>query len=87
MGKEQVIPQLILIIKKIIKKNPKKTSFNFPILGDGSQIRSFNYISDFSRGVALILRRGKNKNIYQNRSFFFLFLKKVKNNILMQLKE
>ena len=64
MGQEHVIPQIILRVKKLIKKYPDKKSFNFPILGDGNQVRSFNYISDFSKGVHFIIKKGKHREIY-----------------------
>ncbi|CAM8375589.1 WcaG Nucleoside-diphosphate-sugar epimerases [Candidatus Methylopumilus universalis] len=52
MGMEHVIPQ---IIKKI--HDAKKIKKDFIVMqGDGSQTRSFNYISDFIQGIDLIFK-------------------------------
>lgn len=59
MGNEHVIPQLLIKANKI--KNSKKS---LRILGNGNQTRSFIYISDFINSFDLILKKGKNKNIY-----------------------
>ena len=59
MGNEHVIPQLLIKANKI--KNSKKS---LRILGNGNQTRSFIYISDFVNSFDLILKKGKNKNIY-----------------------
>jgi nucleoside-diphosphate-sugar epimerase len=64
MGNEHVIPQLINRLKKILKESTKKESIDFPILGDGNQRRSFNYITDFAEGVLKIVNYGKHNNIY-----------------------
>ena len=64
MGNEHVVPQLINRIKKILKEDNKKKSLDFPILGDGNQRRSFNYITDFGEGVLKIVNHGKHNNIY-----------------------
>ncbi len=59
MGNEHVIPQLLIKANKI--KNSKKS---LRILGNGNQTRSFIYISDFINSFDLILKKGKNKNIF-----------------------
>ena len=59
MGNEHAIPQLLIKANEI--KNSKKS---LRILGDGNQTRSFIYISDFINSFDLILKKGKNKNIY-----------------------
>ena len=59
MGNEHVIPQLLIKANKI--KNSKKS---LRILGNGNQTRSFIYISDFINSFDLILKKEKNKNIY-----------------------
>ena len=59
MGNEHVIPQLLIKANKI--RNSKKS---LRILGNGNQTRSFIYISDFINSFDLILKKGKNKNIY-----------------------
>ncbi len=59
MGYEHVIPELIT---KIIEL--KKNEIVLPIQGDGESSRSFIYIDDFSDAVMLLLKKGKNKEIY-----------------------
>ena len=58
MGHEHVIPELI---KKIIKINKSKI---LKIQGTGKETRSFIYIDDFVSAFNLILKKGKNLNIY-----------------------
>lgn len=64
MGTEHVIPQLIIKFNKLLQNKKNIKRLNFPILGDGEQIRAFNYIDDFSDGVIKILKKGKDRNIY-----------------------
>ncbi len=62
MGTEHVIPELI---KKIIVLNLKsKKIIDLPIQGNGNDTRSFIYIDDFVEGLMLLLKKGKNKEIY-----------------------
>ena len=56
MGYNHVIPE---IVTKLIKA--KK---NLVIQGSGSHTRSFCYIDDFVRGFNILLKKGRNKNIY-----------------------
>lgn len=57
MGFEHVIPQFILRMKKL--KNS-----NFIIQGTGMESRSFIYIDDFTKGLLMVLKKGKNREIY-----------------------
>ena len=57
MGKEHVIPELISKIKKLDAKK-------LVIQGSGNETRSFIHISDFVKAVRILMKRGKNCNIY-----------------------
>ena len=56
MGFNHVIPEIIMKLM-----NAKK---NLVIQGSGNHTRSFCYIDDFVRGFNILLKKGKNKNIY-----------------------
>jgi nucleoside-diphosphate-sugar epimerase len=56
MGFNHVIPEIIM--KLMNAKN------NLVIQGSGNHTRSFCYIDDFVRGFNILLKKGKNKNIY-----------------------
>tara|TARA_B100000963_G_scaffold289850_1_gene259467 strand:- start:479 stop:1420 length:942 start_codon:yes stop_codon:yes gene_type:complete len=58
MGKEHVIPELISKIKKL-DANKKLV-----IQGSGNETRSFIHISDFVKALRILMKRGKNCNIY-----------------------
>ena len=60
MGKLHVIPELILKIKKQIKKN----SINLKIQGSGKETRAFCYIDDAINAINLIIKKGKDGEIY-----------------------
>lgn len=85
MGNEHVIPQLLIKANKI--KNSKKS---LRILGDGNQTRSFIYISDFIKSFDLILKKGKNKNIYNigNEQEISInnLVKKIKKTVVIKNK-
>lgn len=59
MGKEHVIPEFEKKISKINKTNSK-----FEIEGSGKEIRSFIHINDFIDAFEILLKKGKNGNIY-----------------------
>jgi len=63
MGKEHVIPELILKIRNLMKKNFQK-ELQLQIQGDGNQTRAFCYISDFIEALIILLKKGKHLNIY-----------------------
>ncbi len=58
MGSEHVIPEFIKRFKKL------KSSNKFLIQGSGNEQRSFIHIDDFCQAFNLILKKGKNLNIY-----------------------
>ena len=58
MGKEHVIPEIIMKFNKLKNKKIVK------IIGDGTETRSFIYISDFVDAFYRVLIKGKHKNIY-----------------------
>lgn len=62
MGWEHVIPQLILRLKKLAKKN--NMNISLPIQGSGKETRAFIYIDDFVAGFEKILQKGKHLEIY-----------------------
>lgn len=62
MGWEHVIPQLILRIRKIVKKN--KEIIKLPIQGSGKETRAYIYIDDFINGLLKVITSGKHLNIY-----------------------
>lgn len=57
MGNEHVVPEFINRFKKLKGKK-------FKIQGTGNEIRSFIYIDDFLRAFDLLLKKGKNLQIY-----------------------
>jgi UDP-glucose 4-epimerase len=62
MGKEHVIPELIMKASRIFKEN--KIKQKFVIQGNGKETRSFIHISDFISGLLLVMNKGRNLNIY-----------------------
>lgn len=62
MGNEHVIPQLTRRMNEL--KQKKGNSFSFPIQGTGRETRAYVYIDDFTKGMEIILRKGKNLEIY-----------------------
>ncbi|OAN50291.1 NAD-dependent dehydratase [Paramagnetospirillum marisnigri] len=63
MGWEHVLPQFVLRLKALAAAQPTG-ALRFPIQGDGSETRSFNYIDDFTDGVAAIIAKGEHLGIY-----------------------
>lgn len=62
MGWEHVIPQFILRMKRLSTR--KENPLEFPIQGNGGETRSFVFIDDFTRGLNLLLARGKHLQVY-----------------------
>lgn len=62
MGNEHAIPQMIKRMNEL--KNKKGPRFDFPIQGTGRETRAYIYIDDFVAGLNLILKKGKNLEIY-----------------------
>lgn len=77
MGYDHVIPELI---KKVKKKGP-----NVIIQGNGLETRSFINIKDFIKGFDLILKKGKNLNIYNIGTSERITIKKLLKIILKSL--
>ena len=62
MGNEHVIPQFVQRMKDIHKK--EGNTFLFPIQGTGRETRSFIYVDDFTKGLNILLEKGKHTEIY-----------------------
>jgi nucleoside-diphosphate-sugar epimerase len=62
MGWEHVIPQFILRIQGLIKKNFEILPFE--IQGSGQETRAFVFIDDFIEGMFLAMQKGTLKDIY-----------------------
>jgi nucleoside-diphosphate-sugar epimerase len=63
MGREHVVPQLILRAHNLIQNQPKGP-IDFQIQGQGTETRAFVYIDDFTDGLALAINKGGNQEIY-----------------------
>lgn len=65
MGREHVIPQLVMRLKKLIDTNPDaKLTIKLPIQGTGRETRAFCYVDDFTQGLLKVLKKGKHLEIY-----------------------
>tara|TARA_A100001388_G_C28774320_1_gene506174 strand:+ start:5563 stop:6513 length:951 start_codon:yes stop_codon:yes gene_type:complete len=78
MGREHVIPELIIKIKKKLKKNLQT---NIKIQGKGSETRAFIYIGDFVKAFNILLKKGKTRNIYHIGSSQEITIKKIIDKI------
>lgn len=63
MGWEHVVPQFIKRMQKLMAEDATRP-LPFPIQGTGADIRSFNYIDDFTRGLLTVIDKGEHLNIY-----------------------
>lgn len=63
MGYEHVIPQFVTRMGQAVQDHPQG-AVPFPIQGDGSQMRAFIHIDDFTDGLMLLLEAGAHLNIY-----------------------
>ena len=63
MGWEHVIPQFILRMKELSKKDKNK-KIKLPIQGTGKETRAFCFIDDFIDGLMLVLEKGEHMSIY-----------------------
>jgi nucleoside-diphosphate-sugar epimerase len=61
MGWEHVIPQFVIRMKRLLKH---VGTIPFPIQGDGSETRAFNFIDDFVEGFTVLLNHGEHRGIY-----------------------
>lgn len=64
MGNEHVIPQFFTRMKELANKYGISKKFDFPIQGTGEETRAFIYISDFIKAIELLIKKGKNGEIY-----------------------
>ncbi len=64
MGWEHVLPQFTLRMAALDEQTPKGQPLRFPIQGDGSETRSFNYIDDFIDGLDVVMNKGEHLGIY-----------------------
>tara|TARA_B100000989_G_scaffold114753_1_gene84344 strand:- start:1679 stop:2614 length:936 start_codon:yes stop_codon:yes gene_type:complete len=78
MGYDHVIPELIIKIKK--------KGFILDVQGTGEETRSFINIEDFIRAFDLLLKKGKNLNIYNIGTKERVTVKKLTKIILKNLK-
>lgn len=74
MGYNHVIPEII------IKLNKAKSIIN--IQGSGNHTRSFCFIDDFVSGFNILLKKGKNKNIYNIGNDDEIKIKKLVKNLI-----
>lgn len=79
MGWEHVIPQFVLRMKELSKKNDK--TIQFPVQGTGKETRSFVYINDFIDGLMLILEKGEHLGIYHIGSMEEIPIKQVASEV------
>jgi len=63
MGHDHVIPQLALRIRELARSTATGP-LRLPIQGSGSETRAFAYIDDVVAGIALLLDRGRHREIY-----------------------
>lgn len=63
MGWEHVVPQFIKRMQKLMAETPERP-LPFPIQGQGTETRSFNYVDDFTRGLLTVIDKGEHLNIY-----------------------
>ena len=62
MGWEHVVPQFVLRMRELCKK--EKGTLRFPIQGTGKETRSFIYVEDCVDGVAVLMEKGRHLGIY-----------------------
>jgi nucleoside-diphosphate-sugar epimerase len=62
MGREHVIPQLVLRMKDLAARETGK--LRFPIQGTGKETRAFLYVDDFVDGLLKVIELGEHLNIY-----------------------
>lgn len=63
MGWEHVLPQFVLRMKAAAATSDADP-LPFPIQGDGSETRAFNYIDDFIDGVVLMSEKGASGEVF-----------------------
>lgn len=83
MGTEHVIPQFVLRMNELKKKKGNK--FTFPIQGTGKETRAFIYIDDFTKGLEILLKKGKNLETYNIGTMDEITIAELANKISSQL--
>ena len=63
MGWEHVVPQLTLRIRELARSSATGP-LHVPIQGTGDETRAFAYVDDVVTGIALLLDRGRHREIY-----------------------
>jgi dTDP-glucose 4,6-dehydratase/UDP-glucose 4-epimerase len=64
MGREHVIPQLILRMLQCRAAAGGAKRFDFPIQGDGLETRAYLFIEDMISGIVTLINHGQHLNIY-----------------------
>lgn len=64
MGREHVIPQFALRMRRACQEQPSHGPLPFPIQGSGQETRSFIYIDDFTEGLLRVVERGAHMQVY-----------------------
>jgi len=62
MGWEDVIPQIVLRMRELCRR--EKGSILFPIQGTGKETRAYTFIEDCVEGVAVLMEKGQHLGIY-----------------------
>ena len=60
MGYKHVIPQIIEKVKEAVSNK----SFKINLIGSGKETRAFCYVDDLIEGLKILIKKGKDKNIY-----------------------
>ena len=63
MGREHVIPQFVLRLKKLSEQQPSGV-LDFNIQGTGKETRAFIFIEDFIRALLRVIEQGEQLSIY-----------------------
>ncbi len=63
MGREHVIPQFVLRVKKLSVQQPSGV-LDFNIQGTGKETRTFIFIDDFIRALLCVIEQGEQLSIY-----------------------
>ena len=63
MGREHVIPQFVLRVKKLSAQQPSGV-LDFNIQGTGKETRTFIFIDDFIRALLCVIEQGEQLSIY-----------------------
>lgn len=84
MGNEHVIPQLSRRMNEL--KQNKGNKFELPIQGTGDETRAYVFVDDFIQGLEILLKKGKNLEIYNIGTKNEISVKFLVNEIAKILK-